>query len=44
MSAVNLEPAPVARPADPDRLNAFLGRMVAWRSARRPASRGCARW
>ncbi|HSW27237.1 MAG TPA: class I SAM-dependent methyltransferase, partial [Burkholderiaceae bacterium] len=28
MSAVHLEPAPVAQPADPDKLNAFLGRMV----------------
>jgi SAM-dependent methyltransferase len=28
MSAVHLESAPVARPADPDKLNAFLGRMV----------------
>ncbi|HTP71792.1 MAG TPA: methyltransferase domain-containing protein [Burkholderiaceae bacterium] len=28
MSAVHVESAPVARPADPDKLNAFLGKMV----------------
>ena len=28
MSAVHVEPAPVMQPADPDKLNAFLGRMV----------------
>src|SRR4029077_17092732 len=28
MSAVHVEPAPVTQPVDPDKLNAFLGRMV----------------
>ena len=28
MTAAQIEPNAVARPADPDKLNAFLGRMV----------------
>jgi hypothetical protein len=41
MSAVHVEPTPVTQPADPDKLNAFLGRMVGDLAPLRPAHWCC---